>query len=59
MGVNALIVEMNGEKASMQVGDIVKRKSPDDMPQGTVWGGKPIPSSNCHLSGSGDETAGS
>ena len=37
MGVNALIVEMNGEKASMQVGDIVKRKSPDDMPQGTVW----------------------
>ena len=33
MGVNALIVEMNGEKASMQVGDIVKRKSPDDMPQ--------------------------
>ena len=25
------------EKYNYEVGDIVKRKSPDDMPQGTVW----------------------
>lgn len=37
MGVNALIVEMRGEKAAMQVSDIVKRKAPEDMPEGTVW----------------------
>ena len=28
MGVNALIVEMDGEKAAMQVGDIVKVETP-------------------------------
>ena len=37
LGVNALVVTDKGEKASMQVSDIVKRKSPEDMPQGTVW----------------------
>ena len=36
LGVNALVVTDKGEKASMQVSDIVKRKSPEDMPQGTV-----------------------
>ena len=34
LGVNALVVTDKGEKASMQVSDIVKRKSPEDMPQG-------------------------
>lgn len=37
LGVNALVVTDKGEKASMQISDIVKRKSPEDMPQGTVW----------------------
>lgn len=37
LGVNALVVTDKGEKASIQVSDIVKRKSPEDMPQGTVW----------------------
>ena len=34
LGVNALVVTDKGEKASMQISDIVKRKSPEDMPQG-------------------------
>ena len=40
LGVNALVVTDKGEKASMQISDIVKRKSPEDMPQGTVVGRK-------------------
>ena len=54
LGVNALVVTDKGEKASMQVSDIVKRKSPEDMPQGTVWGRKPGVTSDCSISGTGN-----
>ena len=46
LGVNALVVTDKGEKASMQISDIVKRKSPEDMPQGTVWVERPAASAD-------------
>ena len=51
LGVNALVVTDKGEKASMQISDIVKRKSPEDMPQGTVWVENPA----LHLTASADK----
>lgn len=37
MGVNALILSRGEDKIQLQLSDIVKRKSPEEMPEGTVW----------------------
>lgn len=37
MGVNALLVFQDGETAIVQIDEIVKRKSQDQMPDGAVW----------------------
>lgn len=37
MGVNALLIHWNGEKTIVQLGDIVKRKEKEEMPNGAVW----------------------
>ena len=58
LGVNALVVTDKGEKASMQISDIVKRKSPEDMPQGTVWVEKSGLTFDSCLSGTGNAPSG-
>lgn len=37
MGVNALLIIWNGESVIVQIDEIVKRKSQDQMPEGAVW----------------------
>lgn len=37
MGVNAILLHLNGEKAIVQLSEIVKRKAQDEMPEGNVW----------------------
>lgn len=37
MGVNALLVFWNDENAIVQLDEIVKKKSQDQMPEGSVW----------------------
>lgn len=37
MGVNALLIFWNGESVVVQLDEIVKKKSQDQMPEGAVW----------------------
>ena len=54
LGVNALVVTDKGEKASMQVSDIVKRKSTGRYASGNCMGRKPGVTSDCSISGTGN-----
>lgn len=37
MGVNAMLVHFNGEKAIVQLSEIVKRREKEEMPEGNEW----------------------
>ncbi|MGN0159006.1 MAG: SseB family protein [Brotaphodocola sp.] len=37
MGVNAMVLNLNGEKTIVQLSDIVKKKEKEQMPEGSTW----------------------
>lgn len=37
MGVNAILMENGGEETLLQLEELVRRKTPEEQPEGTVW----------------------